>query len=295
MLRRLHEKGAEAVLLDTLNFPDQVTFSLRNSDILYQGEPLGRLDGCYIRTVFYSLPPYDLEEKRSQNGKLETDNWYRDFQAERERQSLLASVFRLLDDQNIRIVNPIASFDLHYLKPLQLEILRREGIPVPETLVTNNPEELKEFKKKVKRAIYKPVAGGAQCRELTDQDMVPEKLERLRNAPVLFQELVPGENIRVYALQDRLLVSAVIESEELDYRENETGIRETSLPEEIQGMCLRAMRLCGLNFTGMDLRRKPSGEYVLLECNPSAMFMGIEEALGVDIGGRVADFLMGGR
>lgn len=289
----LQQKGAEVQLIDTLNFPDTVTFSMRNDAIIYNGEKLPAIQGAYIRSVLHSLPPYDLEDRRNEDGELETDNWYRDYQAERQRQSLLASGFRLLSSLPIRLVNPVEAFDLHFLKPLQLEILRKAGIPVPETLVTNNPAEVIEFKKTIGHVIYKPVAGGAQCRELTSDDLIPERIERLRNAPVLFQELIPGENVRVYVLKDRIITSVLIESEELDYRQNEKQLKIIDLPRDVAKICIESTRLCGLNFTGMDLRRKADGSYVVLECNPSAMFMGIESMTGADISGPLTDFLMG--
>ncbi|MBN1688630.1 MAG: ATP-grasp domain-containing protein [Candidatus Omnitrophica bacterium] len=293
MAQRIAQKGGSPLILDTLNFPAKVKLSLRNEKIFYQGEPLDEIAGCYLRTVVFFLPPYDLEDKRNAEGKLETDNWYRDYRAERERQSHLGSLLRVLFFRNIPVVNPVSAFTLHYLKPLQLEMLRREGIRVPETLVTNDPKKLLEFKQEVGKVIFKPVAGGAECRELTEEHLKPEKLERLQNAPVLFQELIPGENVRVYILESRILVAVIIKSETLDYRGHEQGFQIINLPPEVAQICIKAMRICGLKFTGMDLRLTPGGEFVVIECNPSAMFMGIEEILKVDISGALADFLMG--
>ena len=156
----LLQKGAPALLIDTYNFPEKISLSMRNSEIFYNGSPL-RISAAYIRTIFYSHPPYDLEENRNEQGKLETEDWYIDLQAERQRQSLLSSAFRLLSSMPIPLINPVESFDLHFLKPLQIEILRNAGIPVPETLVTNNLDEVVQFKRALKHVIYKPVAGGA--------------------------------------------------------------------------------------------------------------------------------------
>ena len=43
-------------------------------------------------------------------------------------------------------------------------------------------------------------------------------------------------------------------SEELDYRGTETGFEPIELPEAVGEMVLRAKDLCGLAFTGADLR-----------------------------------------
>lgn len=299
MRKLLESRGAEVVVLDTNRYPtlQELTY-LDASTVLGTGpdaDPLEDLKSVYVRTVFYSLPFFEIDPSTGQReGSAEVlfNDWHIDYTAERERQSFLSSFIRSMALRGVKIVNPIESFDLHYLKLLQLAILRRAGVPVPRTCATNDPATLERFASEVGKVVYKPITGGASCQRLTNKDLVSERLERLRNAPAIFQEEIPGLNVRVYAVGDRIVSSTIIHSDDLDYRGTETGFEEVELPPEVAAMILKAKELCGLEFTGADLRLRPDGEYVLLECNPSAMFLGMVQATGAPIDEALADHLL---
>ena len=287
----LQGKGIDVLIIDTLKYPESVTLSITDTDVIYNGRSLRNINVFYIRSIFYSLPPYDLEKRRKEV-KVDLDNWYVEYVAERERQSHLASWLWIEARKEKHIINPIDSFDMHYLKPYQICILRENGIPVPKTLVTNDKEKLLKFIKKSKKIIYKPVAGGAECNELSKKDLTRKKLELLRNSPVLFQELIEGDNVRVYVIGDKVVSSNIIKSDTLDYRGAEKEILPISLPDRIKKLCIKAVKVCKMKYSGIDLRKKPSGEYVFLECNPSPMFLGMVEAAGDPIDEYFADYLI---
>jgi glutathione synthase/RimK-type ligase-like ATP-grasp enzyme len=48
----------------------------------------------------------------------------------------------------------------------------------------------------------------------------------------------------------------------------------------------------GLAFTGIDVKRGPSGELTVLDANPSPMFLGIQRMTGQPIVDRLADRLV---
>jgi hypothetical protein len=128
--------------------------------------------------------------------------------------------------------------------------------------------------------VYKPLAGGGRCRRLSAADLEPDRLRLLAGAPALFQEEVPGANIRVYVVGDRVAAAYEIVSEELDYRGAEDAVVPTALDAAEHDACLRAAAACDMTFTGIDLRRRPDGGFAVLECNPSPMFAGIERWTG---------------
>lgn len=290
----LLRRGAEVILIDTIAYPGKRTLTLKDNRIIYQGIDLDAVDAFYIRSVFYSHPPYDLEHLRKYK-KILPQTWYSEYAAERERQSLLSSFIRILPLKGKRVVNPADTFELHYLKPYQLEMLRKNNIAVPRTLVTNDPQALIKFKKEVSEVVYKPVAGGASCKKMEEKDWSKERLSLLRNAPVLFQEYIPGENIRVYVLNGRVIASAIIHTENVDYRGHERGLERIKLPSEVEDICIRATRICGLIFTGIDLKRKPDGKFVLIECNPSPMFIGFQIHTKDPIDQALAEYLIYGK
>lgn len=287
----LRSKGVDVLIIDTMKFPDEATLSVFPEKITYQEKPINDINVYYVRTVFYSHPPYDLEDRKTET-KVDMTNWYVEYAAERERQSHLTSWLSILSLKGKSVVNPIESFNLHYLKNYQVHILKKNGIPVPLTLVTNDRKDLMEFVKKIKHVVYKPVAGGAACKRLEKTDLAKERLDRLRSAPVLFQEEIAGDNIRVYVIDKKVVSSNIIYTDALDFRGNEKRFEHVDIPERVEKMCIKAVKLCGMKFSGIDLKRDIKNNYVMLECNPSAMYVGIVQATGDPIDRLLAEYLI---
>lgn len=288
----LENLGAEVILIDTLNFPKKTKFTLLDGIPIYEECSIEDIYSFYNRTIFYTEPPYDLEEKRKSGELPSLDGWYSEYTSERERQSLLGSWVRTITLQNKKIVNSAECFYLHYLKPYQINLLQKARIPVPKTLVTNDPNKLLEFKNQFKNLIYKPVAGGASCNLLAEADLSPNRLSLLCNAPVIFQEFIQGTDIRIYVLNGKILCAIEIETDNVDFRGHEKAIRIIKLPQHIEDMCIKAAKCCSMIFTGIDVKRTKNDNYILLECNPSPMFIGFQDSIDYPIAKTLAHFLM---
>ncbi len=288
----LENLGSEVVIIDTLNFPKKVKFTLLDGVPIYEEHSIEDIHSFYNRTIFYTEPPYDLEEKRVRGELPNLDGWYSEYAAERERQSLLGSWIRTIVFQNKKIVNPAECFYLHYLKPYQVNLLKKAGIPVPKTLVTNDSNKLLEFKKQFKNLIYKPVAGGASCNLLKEEDLSSDRLSLLCNAPVIFQEFIQGADIRVFILDGNILCAIEVETDHVDFRGHEKALRTIKIPTYVEDMCIKAAECCSMIFTGIDVKRTKDNDYIMLECNPSPMFIGFQNATGYPIDQELAHFLM---
>ena len=129
--------------------------------------------------------------------------------------------------------NPPSS-DWIMTKPAQLAALKAAGLPVPRTLWSNDPVAVRRFAAGG-RVAYKPVMGGAATRELGPEDLTDERLSALSAAPVTFQELLPGEDIRVYVLDGEVIASMRIVTSALDFRQNEERLEPVELPPEMRG------------------------------------------------------------
>lgn len=274
----LRERGAEPVILDFSRFPARGTLSILDGMPLAPGVGIDGVRRWYIRSMPLPLPffPKSATVEMASSDELARD-WRQAYAGGRERRSFVFSFVAALERGGAFLVNPPATFGQHFLKIEQLRMLRDAAVPVPRTLATNDPAAVIDFARSAGGAIvYKPVAGGALCRRVTADDLRPERLGLLANAPVLFQEEIPGRNLRVYVVAGRVVTSYEIVSTELDYRGAETAVLPAALSDEEHDVSLRAAKACGLVFTGIDIRRRPDGTFALLECNPSPMFTGIE-------------------
>jgi glutathione synthase/RimK-type ligase-like ATP-grasp enzyme len=218
-----------------------------------------------------------------------SDDWRTALVILREKAEVLVAVMRRWEALGLPIYNPLSASDA-VRKPFQMAELARRGLPVPETLWTNDPAAVRRFALG-RRIAYKPVAGGAATRELGADDLDDAKLARLANAPVTFQELLAGRDVRVFILDGRVVAAFHIHTQALDYRQNEEKVESVALDPAVQRICLAAASMTGLRFTGMDLKETADGTPKILELNPSPMFLGFDHLGGTNVRGALVDTL----
>ena len=196
-----------------------------------------------------------------------------------------------------RVVNKIAPMTSNFSKPFQAQLIREYGFEVPQTLITNDPELVREFRAKYKKVIYKSISGVRSIvQTLSDDDM--NRLENIRWCPTQFQAFVEGENVRVHTVGKKLFATA-IKSEATDYRyaARQKGapadLREVDLSDDLAEMCLKLSEGLGLAFAGIDLKITPEHHAYCFEVNPSPAFSYYESNTGQPIADAVAGYLAG--
>ncbi len=285
--RRISEEGVEAFVVDTLAFPEETRLSLTEelAGISVDGRRLERPGAVYLRSLHASPLDFGVDAREAMD-----ESWSTTLTAFREKATLLRGLVGRWEAMGATLYNPLVP-GWRGPKPVQLALLAHAGLPVPETLWTNDPEAVRRFADG-RRVAYKPVEGGAATRELGPEDLTGERLAALSAAPVTFQELMPGEDVRVYALDGAVVASLRIGSSALDFRQHEERIEPMELPPEVARQCLRAAEVLGLRWTGMDLKRDARGTLRFLELNGSPMFHGFDARAGTDILGHLARALV---
>ena len=191
-----------------------------------------------------------------------------------------------------RWVNGWRAYQLHQTKPVQLALVAALGIPVPATLLANDPEAVRSFAAKHPGSIFKPVQGGAHTRRLTVDHLDEAHLANLAFAPVTLQEEVPGTNVRVFVAGQKVM-ACTVQTDAVDFRDDPAApIAAHELPDAVADQCLQAARALDLLWTGIDLRRTLEGRYVFLEANPSPMFIGFEARTGLPLTEALAGLLI---
>jgi hypothetical protein len=181
-------------------------------------------------------------------------------------------------------------------KPAQALQLARLGWTVPATLITSDPEEALAFRARHGRAIFKSASGVRSIvTEFTAANAA--RLWRLRVLPTQFQALVEGIDVRVHVVGDRVFPTEAA-SHAIDYRyAGRTGpaarLRATTLPDDVAARCRATARALGLPLCGIDLRRRPDGEHVCFEVNPSPAYSWYEEETGQPIADAIIAHLAG--
>jgi hypothetical protein len=194
-----------------------------------------------------------------------------------------------------RVLNRASAQASNGSKPYQAQLIRSYGLDVPETLITNDPDAVHEFRKRHGQIIFKSISGiRSIVRTLRDDDLV--RLAHIRWCPVQFQEFIDGDNVRVHVVGERVFATRVV-SDATDYRYAHTQVGQAAeliaidLDDDVAGKCVELARGLGLPFAGIDLKITPEGRTVCFEVNPSPGFSYYESGTGQPIAAAVAEYL----
>jgi glutathione synthase/RimK-type ligase-like ATP-grasp enzyme len=280
----LHERGHQFILLDqrALGYDGLVleTGSDGVRATLFRGGEAIELAG--VDAVF--ARPLELELRDVDSGDAAG------------ARLLHEQLLEWMDVSPARVVNRPAAMQSNASKPLQLQLIGAAGLVVPETLVTSDPEEVRAFRREHGRVIFKSTSGiRSIVREL--DDLSATRLALLTALPVQFQALVPGVDVRVHVVGTEVF-AAEIRTNAVDYR---YAIRDGAavsfapalLPDIVAQRCVHVATALGLPLAGIDLRRRPDGEYVCFEVNPMPAYTYFESNTGLPIADAVARLLGG--
>jgi len=199
-------------------------------------------------------------------------------------------------------VNPPGLDEAAHHKPYQLAIASKVGLPVPRTLITNDPDAARRFIALLgpERTVYKTFLASEQCWRETRVIRPAEVglLDNVRFAPVIFQEYIPAvADIRVTVLGRKMIATAITAAPggyEVDYRMDLGGARyePTTLPASTQKGIHALMKRLGLVYGAIDLRRTPDHQHVFLEVNPAGEWRFVEDRTGQPITETMAELLI---
>ena len=220
-----------------------------------------------------------------------------DSQKSRHCHALHDTLMQWCEITSATVINRSAPMGSNSSKPYQAQLIREQGFAIPETLVTNEPDLVREFNSRHNQLIYKSISGIRSVVHTLDDESLA-RLNYIRWCPTQFQEFIPGQNVRVHTVGSTVFATAVI-SNVTDYRyahlqkDGETELSATSLSDELADRCVRLSMSLGLAFAGIDLKVTPDNRVYCLEVNPSPAFSYYESHTGQPIAEAVARYLAG--
>lgn len=174
--------------------------------------------------------------------------------------------------------------------------MTRFGFRTPETLISNEPDEVRAFAADHGAVINKSISGIRSI--VAEFDVADyERLDRIRWCPVQFQQRVEGTDMRVHVIGDEVFATEIVTTG-VDYRYaardgGSTELSAIDLPVELAGRRIEMTAALGLALAGIDLRRTPGGEFYCFEVNPSPAFSYYELNTGQPISSAIAAYLDG--
>ncbi len=212
------------------------------------------------------------------------------------------AVLRQFEMQGVYPLNESVAIGRSRDKLRSMQLLARDGIGLPVTTFAHDPKQTEEVLK---------IAGGAPLVikllegtqgigvVLADTDRSAKSVvEAFRgaNINILVQEFIKeagGTDIRALVVGGRVVAAMKRTGAAGEFRSNlhRGGSAEVvKLSPEERSTAVRAAKSMGLNVCGVDMLRANHGS-VVMEVNSSPGLEGVENATGIDIAGKIIEFL----
>jgi hypothetical protein len=203
---------------------------------------------------------------------------------------------------DVRWVNEPSNLWRTEHKLVQLRCARQLGIPVPDTIVTNEPSIAKRFaagRPTVAKAVrYGLVATMPEPRMAWTQDVQPDAEFDFGGVPVLFQEAVQSRtHFRVATVGGQAFASR-LETDVLDWRTTPLAdqvwqaLDPSGAPPGLLSDAVRLARSLRLSYTSQDWVAGKTSKPTFLEANPNGQWLFLDAETPGRVTNALADWLM---
>lgn len=263
------QRGHELDIINTLRC--YMNIASRRPEIYYNGEKLRHYDAVIPR-IGASVTFYGL------------------------------AVLRQFEMMGVYPLNESVAIGRSRDKLRSMQILARDGLGLPVTTFAHDPKQTEEVVNLAGGAplVVKLLEGTQGIGVvLADTDRSAKSvIEAFRgaNVNILVQEFIKeagGSDIRVLVIGGKVVAAMKRTGAEGEFRSNlhRGGSAQTvKISPEERSTAVRAAKALGLNVCGVDLLRANHGA-VIMEVNSSPGLEGVEKATGIDIAGRMIEFL----
>lgn len=262
-------RGHSFTIVNTLRC--YMNIAARRPEVYYNGEKLPRFDAVIPR-IGASVTNYGM------------------------------AVLRQFEMQGVYPLNESVAIGRSRDKLRSMQLLARDGIGLPVTTFAHDPKATEEVLRLAGGAplVIKLLEGTQGIGVvLADTDRSAKSvIEAFRGAGVniMVQEFIKesnGTDIRALVVGGKVVAAMERKGAEGDFRSNlhRGGSAKTvKINPEERSIAVRAAKSMGLNVCGVDMLRSNHGP-VVMEVNSSPGLEGVEKATGIDIAGKIIDFL----
>lgn len=187
----------------------------------------------------------------------------------------------------------------------QLRLAATLGFQIPDTLVSDDPQRIRDQFRRWDGAMIAKLAGGQIVADaveaqyvvyttaLTAEDLTDD--DALSACPALYQRRIPkAYEVRATLVGDEIFACRIDPNDgdaAVDWRVVGTSalaLTPIELPSDVAAACRALMRRFELEIAGIDLIVTPSGETVFLEINAAGQWAWVEQGCGLPIAAAVA-------
>jgi glutathione synthase/RimK-type ligase-like ATP-grasp enzyme len=300
LVLRLQERNIPYYRFNTESFPSKISlhiaFTPDFTGHIYDKESERKIDFCEIKSVYYRRPSFPIPSVNDGNvarkhfAALEAINSFQGF----------------IQNLNCFWVSRPSSIKYAENKVTQLNVAKKIGFKVPQTVVSNNPEEVIDFINRNKNdVIIKPVKSGfISDNELIFTNIINRKEivepNRIMKIPSIYQQRIRKKyDIRVTIFGKKVFP---VEIHSQKFADSKTDWRRSSdlkmeqkehlLPKKLQEKCLQLTNYFKLEFGAIDMVLTHEKEYFFLEINPNGQWAWLEQRTNYNLTDTLIDLLL---
>jgi gamma-F420-2:alpha-L-glutamate ligase len=213
------------------------------------------------------------------------------------------SVMRQIEKFGIPVINDADSISRVSDKLLTSQLLVKENLPIPKTVLVNGDVDIELIEKEIGFPCVVKATSGSKgktvhlCQTKKDFTSLMSLLSSISlKKTMIIQEFVdaqPGTDLRVWVIGGKSVVAMKRKGVEGDFRANisQGGTAELfEITDEVDYLARETARVLGLQIAGVDLLFDREG-YKICEANSSPGFEGMDQYCGQDMAQRIVDFI----
>lgn len=302
--RAISRKGYRPFRFNTDQFPEQVKLSIH----LEEGELVLGLEEENQQKKFYAKDVYSIWVRKIGMPYI-PDNMDPLLRkgCMTESMEVLEIFLRVFD--HVRWIDDLTRIRKAEDKLYQLRTAQAVGLVTPKTLITNNPQEVRQFYQsldgnivaKMMTPLTQSMEGNTpfvHTNRIGPEDL--EHLDSLRHSPMTFQEYIQKKyELRIIYVDGQLFTGGLHWKDSgqapADWRVASHEVfkwEHFNVPEAFADKIRAFMKQMGLYFGALDVIVSSNEEYVFLEVNPSGEWGMLERDLGLPISDAIADALI---
>lgn len=212
------------------------------------------------------------------------------------------AVLRQLETMGVYPINESVAIGRSRDKLRSMQLLARDGIGLPVTIFAHDTKMTEEIIARAGGApvVIKLLEGtqgvGVVLGETHKAARSVIEAFRGANVNILIQEFIKeagATDIRVIVVGNKVIAAMMRTGAEGDFRSNlhrGGSAKQIKITPEERSTAIRSAKTMGLHVCGVDLLRSNHGP-VVMEVNSSPGLEGVEKATGIDVAGKIIEFI----
>ena len=206
-----------------------------------------------------------------------------------------------IEERGVPVMNSPRAIERSVNKFYTTALLHEAGLPTPETIVCEQPDEAIAAIRRLGEVVVKPIFGslGHGMVRVSDLEVARRIVRSLDQTRTVFyiQRAIDhgGRDIRVFVVGGAVLGAIERRAPEGEWRTNVAiggSATPFDLPDAWAQLAVRAASLVGADYAGVDLLPSRDGQIYVLEVNGIPGWEGFQKATGIDVAGAIVGQLV---